>query len=376
MTNWREMGLEGEGPFTMPKNERPFRSAQIVLPSEDLHADLAFFTERLGFRVDVVFPADDPREVVVSGYGLRLLLQRGALGAPVSLRLTCSGSEAGTVWTAPNGTRVLFVSEAPPQETRAGVEFALRRMGDDPEWIVGRAGMRYRNLLPGGGRFGAAHIHVAQGGDVPDYVHFHEVLFQMIYCYKGWVRVAYEDQGPPISMREGDCVLQPPGIRHRVLECSAGLEVIEASSPAAHLTRADHECDLPTGEQRSDRLFDGQRFVHHIAAAAEWQPSSSRPGFEQRDTGIGEATGGCGAVSVLRPEASRDAGVATSTHTVDTDLYFAFLLRGHATLRRSDAEAARLESGDCYVAPRGEQLTLTDYSTDLELLEVSLPSGP
>lgn len=81
---------------------------------------------------------------------------------------------------------------------------------------------------------------------MPDYVHFHKVRFQMIYCYKGWVRVVYEDQGPPLVMRAGDCVLQPPRIRHRVLESSPGLEVIEIGCPAEHETFADHDLQLPT----------------------------------------------------------------------------------------------------------------------------------
>ena len=54
----------------------------------------------------------------------------------------------------------------------------------------------------------------------------------MIYCYKGWVRVVHEDQRPSFILQAGDCVLQPPEIRHQVLECSPGLEVIEISSPA------------------------------------------------------------------------------------------------------------------------------------------------
>ena len=41
--------------------------------------------------------------------------------------------------------------------------------------------------------------------------------------------MVYEDQGEPFIMREGDCVLQPPQIRHRVLESSGPLEVIEVS---------------------------------------------------------------------------------------------------------------------------------------------------
>ena len=53
------------------------------------------------------------------------------------------------------------------------------------------------------------------GGPVPDWVHFHKVRFQLIYCWHGWVRVVYEDQGDPFVLQAGDCVIQPPQIRHR-----------------------------------------------------------------------------------------------------------------------------------------------------------------
>src|SRR3546814_7577110 len=102
--------------------------------------------------------------------------------------------------------------------------------------------MHYRDLIPGrlGGRFIASHIRIPDGGEVADYVHYHRVRFQMIFCKTGWVRVVYEDQGPPFVLHAGDCVLQPPQIRHRVLEASAGLEVVELGCPAVHETCADH----------------------------------------------------------------------------------------------------------------------------------------
>src|SRR5207237_1333899 len=129
-------------------------------------------------------------------------------------------------------------------------------------WGRGRAGMQYRDLIPGrlGGRVIASQIRIPDGGPVADYVHHHRVRFQMIYCRRGWVRVVYEDQGPPFAMREGDCVLQPPGIRHRVLEASRGLEVIEVSAPSDHETFRDHELELPSANERRERVFSGQRF--------------------------------------------------------------------------------------------------------------------
>ena len=68
-----------------------------------------------------------------------------------------------------------------------------------------------------GGSIIASHIRIPDGGPVPDMVHYHTVGFQLIYCYKGWVDVLYEDQGNEMMrLSAGDCVIQPPEIRHRV----------------------------------------------------------------------------------------------------------------------------------------------------------------
>ncbi len=102
-------------------------------------------------------------------------------------------------------------------------------------------------------------------------VHFHKVGFQLIFCIKGWVDVVYEDQGPPIRLTAGDCFIQPPEIRHRVLMASDGIEVIEIGVPAEHVTEIEHDMDLPTPHLRPDREWQGQRFVHNVGAGAEWR---------------------------------------------------------------------------------------------------------
>jgi quercetin dioxygenase-like cupin family protein len=177
--------------------------------------------------------------------------------------------------------------------------FVLSRMGDD--WGLGRAGMQYRDLIPGrqGGRFIASHIRIPFGGPVSDYVHFHRIRFQMIYCKAGWARLVYEDQGEPFVLSAGDCVLQPPQIRHRVLEASNGLEVIEVGCPALHETVADHAMTLPTPHVLPERNFAGQRFVRHVAAEASWL-QWRREGFEMRDAGIAAATNALAGVRVVR----------------------------------------------------------------------------
>ena len=109
--------------------------------------------------------------------------------------------------------------------------------------------MLYRDLIPGrlGGRYIASHITMPEGGPVADWVHYHRVALQMIYVRRGWVRVVYEDQGEPFVMSQGDLVLQPPEIRHRVLESSAGLEVDRDQRAGAARDLADHELELPNG---------------------------------------------------------------------------------------------------------------------------------
>src|SRR3954468_23854449 len=89
------------------------QAAEVSLPSQDLTADLAFYTQELGFRLDTIFPADDPRVAVLSGYGLRLRLDRDAMISAVPpgvLRLLCLDPDAFAAGrrelTAPNGVRI------------------------------------------------------------------------------------------------------------------------------------------------------------------------------------------------------------------------------------------------------------------------------
>jgi quercetin dioxygenase-like cupin family protein len=256
----------------------------------------------------------------------------------------------------------------------------LSRIDAADAWGVGRAGLEYRDLIPSrlGGRFVASQIRVPRGGEVPDYVHFHKVRFQMIYCKTGWVRVVYEDQGPPFVLHAGDCVLQPPEIRHRVLEASEGMEVIEVGSPAVHETIADHKLLLPTAQVLPDRLYGpqpgAQRFVRHGAADAAWRPWRLA-GLQARDIGIHAATDGLADVQVIRPIAGA-GGQAVADRAADThkgEFLFWFVLGGELGLNSAQLGRYRLSAGDCCVIPSGTDYTL-DAGATLELLEVRLPT--
>jgi quercetin dioxygenase-like cupin family protein len=343
------------------------RRGEVVVPCTDLDAALALLRP-LGFRLESIFPADAPALAVVTGHGLRLRLERGAAAPAPVVRLVCREPEAiaggARELELPGGARIQLVEEARGLEVPPLVPSYVVVRGPTGAWGAGRVGMQYRDLLPDrqGGRFIASHIRIPGGGLVPDYVHYHTIRFQIIYCHRGWVRALYEDQGEAFLMEEGDCVLQPPRIRHRVLECSAGFEAIEVGSPARQETRVDHELELPSPERARD--YDGQRFVMSRAAAARWEPARY-PGWRARDLGVAAASGGLVSAQVLR---SMEPGVRLAeTHA--GELLWGCVLRGAATLDG----AHRLEAADAFTVPAGRPFELADATADLEWLLVTVP---
>ncbi len=349
--------------------------AEVCLPTQDLTGDIGFFTKALGFRMEMIYPADDPSVAVFSGHGLRFRLERGT-GAAGHLRLLTDtpaqfGQAAGQI-TSPGGTVVDITERHPPLVMPQTVHsFVVRRLADQAPWVIGRAGMHYRDLIPDrlGGSIIASHIRIPDGGPVPDMVHFHKVGFQLIFCIKGWVDVVYEDQGPPIRLTAGDCFIQPPEIRHRVLEASDGIEVIEIGVPAEHVTQIDHDMTLPTPHLRPDREWAGQRFVHNVAQGANWQPFRI-PGFVARDTTIAANTRDVAGVQLARPDGS---GTAWTWH--DSDILFTFVMQGDMLLEGEGRDPFRLAQGDAFVIPPGMKTRYNEATPDLELLEVSLPGA-
>ena len=348
--------------------------AEIRLPTRQLRDDLSFFTRTLKMRLDMIYPADNPEVAVLSGHGLRLRIETGASEPPGTLRIL-TGDPDGFArgqrqLTAPNGTRIEIDELNPPLVLpRTEHAFVVRRLADQAPWVIGRAGMLYRDLVPSrlGGAMIASHIRIPDGGPVPDMVHFHKVGFQLIFCIRGWVDVVYEDQGGPIRLHPGDCFIQPPEIRHRVLEASDGIEVIEIGVPALHVTEIDHEMMLPTAELRPEREWQGQRFVHNIGATGEFRPFRL-PGFVARDTTINSGTKGVASVMVVRPDGGE------SRWTIhDGDILLSFVMTGSMVLEGEGKQPFTLSAGDAFVIPPGLRTRNSMPSADLELLEVSLP---
>jgi quercetin dioxygenase-like cupin family protein len=272
--------------------------------------------EAIGFRLTTISPADDPRRADMDG------------PEPIRLERSADASPA-----------------------------------------VGRAGMVYRDLIPGrlGGAVIASHISIPEGGLVPDYVHHHDIRFQMIFCHAGWVKVVYEDQGDPFVMWPGDCVIQPPGIRHRVLESSDGLEVVEIGAPAEHDTHREHELELPNGAGNPDRAWQGQRFLRHEYADDRWT-GSPEAGWELQHFGVEDATGGVAAVRL-----ARTTGAVPPLRTHDLELFFGFVRSGELDYIRPSG-VTTVGPGEAVVVPAGEKFAL-GARTQTEMLIATLPAS-
>ncbi|MEM1334463.1 MAG: cupin [Actinomycetota bacterium] len=355
-------------------------SGSVVLRCRDLDANVDVLVERLGFRRSLVSPADDPRRVIVERGRLTVDVRRSDRDVPVELVIgsTTTGSASDEI-TLPNGSTIVVepsVETIDVPDSQPGLVVTPGGVGD---FGTGRAGMSYRDLLPGrwGGRFISSHIHITDGGEVADWVHFHRIRFQLIHVASGWVDVVYEDQGEPFRMHAGDTVVQPPEIRHRVLRSSPRLDVIEVGCPAEHDTIADHVLPLPNDRVDPDRVFGGQRFVHPHRVDRRSFPWIIE-GIEARSSGLGEATGALGDVTTLMvgPDA------IGRRLTVDAASEFVQLVStgtGSATITVTETGGRDrdvvLDRFAAVAMPPGSGWTWTHVDDGHEVVLVELPAG-
>src|SRR5262245_20088405 len=125
--------------------------SDITFPNLD--AAIAHHVDKLGFRLDMIMPADAPRTAIVSRNG-------------EALRLVATE----------RGVQIEPAGAPPPLVMPEGDQrFLITRAATATAWGAGRAGMQYRDLIPGrlGGRYIASHIRITDGGPVDDYVHHH-----------------------------------------------------------------------------------------------------------------------------------------------------------------------------------------------------------
>jgi quercetin dioxygenase-like cupin family protein len=119
---------------------------------------------------------------------------------------------------------------------RSSQFFRVSHHSEDDFEIGLRRYAKYRDLGMAKATGGMVQAHVIRfvGPCRPEEVsklHTHEVEFQMIYVLKGWMKTELEGQGAHV-MRPGSAWLQPPMIKHKVLDYSDDCEVLEVILPA------------------------------------------------------------------------------------------------------------------------------------------------
>lgn len=127
--------------------------AEILLPSKGIAEDLEFWTSgELGFRMDQIYPADNPKVVTLSGHGIRMRLDTDITNPPGVIRLLCNeplkAFGGKTEFTSPSGTRVeVAKADIRTPQPLTQHAFHTRRLRDNTPWVIGRAGSTLGRVL-------------------------------------------------------------------------------------------------------------------------------------------------------------------------------------------------------------------------------------
>lgn len=162
---------------------------------------------------------------------------QAAAKKPAAKPVTPKATAAKKAPAAKKTAAAKAVKTIKPPKVNWGPQSFVATHVKDAEFKTGlRAYAAYRDLLTDKATGGAVQSHVIRlvGKCDPKTVsipHYHGVQFQMLYMLKGWMIGEYEGQGR-VKMTAGSCWIQPPGIRHQVIDYSDGCEMIEIILPA------------------------------------------------------------------------------------------------------------------------------------------------
>ena len=169
-------------------------------------------------------------------------LRKAKRAAPASrtVRKTSSGNKTSRSSSKRSARRHLAAAKAKPKPKAKAAPrrqtFVASHL--NPNAFEGglRAYAKYRDLGMAAATNGLAQAHVIKmippcDPAVVSKRHYHDVEFQMIYVLKGWIKGEYDGAGE-VTMVEGSCWLQPPKIKHTVLDYSDDCELLEIILPA------------------------------------------------------------------------------------------------------------------------------------------------
>ena len=107
-------------------------------------------------------------------------------------------------------------------------------------------------------------------------------------------------------------------------------------------------------------------------APMEANNGAPRPQFVYRQLGVEAATGGAYGAHVIRGVPGSKPPIAEHKHT-ELDVLFVYVLNGWISFDYVGHGEHTLKAGDCHVIPPGLSHTVTGWSDDVELLEITSP---
>ncbi len=157
--------------------------------------------------------------------GTRKAKRKSKSSARTSRRLRATGRRAATAPRRKDRVK-----------TRPAQRFVVSHHREEDFAAGLRRYAKYRDLGIAAATGGLVQAHVIRFVPPcrPDEVskrHYHDVEFQMVYVLKGSITADFEGQGP-VTMRQGSAWIQPPRIKHAVLDYSDDCEVLEIVLPA------------------------------------------------------------------------------------------------------------------------------------------------
>jgi len=97
-----------------------------------------------------------------------------------------------------------------------------------------------------------------------------------------------------------------------------------------------------------------------------------RPQFLYRQLGVEEATGGAYDAHVIKGVPGSKPPIAEHKHT-ELEFLFVYVLKGWMSFHYQGHGEHRLKAGDCHIIPPGLSHTVTGWSEDVEILEITAP---
>ncbi len=124
---------------------------------------------------------------------------------------------------------------------RANSLLALAQFSDSAFTRDGpRADVEYRDLglaAATGGRIGAKHIRAIRPFEKETGWHWHDMTGHFVFVIRGWIKFRFAGTADMVTVNVGDCLSQPGGVAHNVIDRSDDLELVEINMPADFSTR-------------------------------------------------------------------------------------------------------------------------------------------